>query len=494
MQTVFLNTTLSGGVQPYDPCTTWAGSYTASNGTTGLLYINGGPYVSGNPYIQSSNCVSGNGTLTGTFYPNGFTGAVGIRVYAKDASGIADESNYLEYSVIPEFQFNVSAGPDVTISNTSYTLQGAISGGTPPYTSSWTTMFKPVGTFPSYAPSSSVTGPFVANLVVDGTYTFRLSGADSAGHTGSDSVNVFVTGQTPPTIPFAIQWDNSIGTFNTFAGRYSTMKMWHKPVGSSGWVSTGFTNTSTGTSSNTGTIYLQLVDPAADELRVTVSGTNYKYCEIFGAEVYGPTTVFTQLADNTTYPVGTTAISLDTIVYVDSYTYTYYKVFGWTDFANCLVAGTLVKLADGTEIKVEDLQVNDLLASLNIRSSESWRSFSSLEFIPETTTTKVSAITPFKHKSYVKINKTINVSDSHPLFVFRDNTYRFVKAIDLDLMDKLISETGELIDITSIDLIDKPTIVYSLSTEPSHIYIADGVIHHNKKDPLALASAGTVSP
>ena len=110
--------------------------------------------------------------------------------------------------------------------------------------------------------------------------------------------------------------------------------------------------------------------------------------------------------------------------------------------------------------------------------------FSSLEFTPDLTTTKVSAITSFAHETYVQINKDFNVSESHPLFIFRDNTYTFVEAKVLLLTDKLISETGEFVNITSIDLINEPITVYSISTDPSHIYIANGVINHNKKASL----------
>ena len=484
MQTVFLNTTLSGGVQPYDPCTTWMGSYTAGNGTTGTLPINGGPYSNGFAYIQSSNCVSGNGTLTGTFYPNGFTGAVGLWVYAKDASGLSDESNHLEYNVILETQFNVAAGSDATISNTTYTLQGAISGGSVPYTSSWVTQIKPAGApNPVFTPSAvGTTVPVVTNLTTDGTYTFRLNGADSAGHTGIDSVNITVTGQTPPTIPFPLYWFNQIGTNAT--NRSSTLTIWHQPTGSSVWNQIA-TNTAFDTIGSSGTFMLNLVDPYTDQIKVNVKGPT--------ASTYKSFEAWAVAADqNDNYNLSgiynSTAVGITGTYSVDSVSYVQFNVYGWTDYTQCLGIGSLIKMADGSEIKVENLKVGDSVASLHIENSERWRGYASVEFTPEPISTKVSSLQTLTHESYVRINNDFNVSESHPLFVFRDNYYRFIEANKLDLKDKLISETGELISITAIDVVNKPLQVYLVSTDPSHIYIANGVVNHNKRntvDPIA---------
>ena len=478
LQTVSLNTTLSGGIQPYDPCTTWMGSYTAGNGTTGMLPINGNPYPPGVAYIESSSGVCPLGSLTGTFYPNGFTGDVGLWVYAKDASGIADESNHLEYTVILEDAFNVSAGPDVTINNTSYTLQGAISGGTQPYNFSWATITKPSGApNPVYTPTYvGVTGPLVTNLVTDGTYTFRLAGADSASHTGSDSVNIVVTGQTPATIDYPLYWFNQIGT--TSAGKSSILTIWHQPADSLVWNQI-VTNTATTTTGFTGTVILDLASQYGDQIKVNVKGTNtYKSLETWAVAA----NVFDNyLLDGFS---NSTSAGITGTYYVDS-DYVQYNVYGWTDYSLCLGIGSLIKMADGSEIKVENLKVGDSVASLNIENSEKWRGYASVEFTPEPINTKVSSIQTLTHDSYVRINNDFNVSESHPLFVFRDNYYKFIEANKLDLMDKLISETGELINITAIDIINEPLQVYLVSTDPSHIYIANGVINHNKRATIS---------
>ena len=486
-QTVYLYTALNGGIQPYDQCARWAGGWTANNGYTGTLKVGPNlPPTPNVPYIDSNNtpCAipgTDGGSLTGTLMPNGFTGDIGVWVEAADSEGIFGESNHKFYTVVPLTGVLAYAGLDQTITGVGPSIvsfNGATaSGGTPPYTYEWSQSLSNPYNLNTFSPNAFALNPNVTGFYTDGNYTFTLKVTDSIGQTGADSLNVAVSGSTPPTIPFNVYWDNSIGTAG--AGRSSTIKMWHKPASSVTWNSPGLSNTSTSTSSNTGTVLLQLEDPAGDQIRVAVSGTNYKNCEIFGEE-FGSYTSITGW--ETSAPATPSSFTVET--YVNSIDYVNYKVYTWTDYSSCLGAGSLVKLANGSEIKVEDLCLGDSLASLNIANSESWRNFSSLEFTPDLTTTKVSAITSFAHETYVQINKDFNVSESHPLFIFRDNTYTFVEAKVLLLTDKLISETGEFVNITSIDLINEPITVYSISTDPSHIYIANGVINHNKKASL----------
>jgi hypothetical protein len=213
-QTIFLNTTLSGGVQPYDPCATWTGNYIAGNGTTGDIPVN---FQSvGTPYIETEGpCVlqgPSRGSLTGKFYPNGFTGTVNFWTTAKDASGITDESNQLSYTVVALSALTVNAGPDQFVNGNPppILLNGAsVSGGGGSYTYSWSQSFSnPALTYFNNALTlnpSPVTG-----ASSNGAYTYTLTATDTVtGLTGSDSVVINVTGNTPPN-------PNPYGTFSVF--------------------------------------------------------------------------------------------------------------------------------------------------------------------------------------------------------------------------------------------------------------------------------------
>ena len=223
LQTILLNTTLSGGVQPYDPCATWAGDYIAANGTTGMLPINGGPYSNGFAYIETTGpCVSqgpARGSLTGRFYPNGFTGTVNFWTTAKDASGVNDESNHLTYEVVALNALTVNAGDDQFVNGNppSILLNGAsVSGGGGSYTYMWSAPLTNPYINTPFSPSTLVLNPGVGNLAANGNYTFTLTATDTVtGLTGSDSVIINVSGNIPPPVvgPEAALWLYSRGTY-----------------------------------------------------------------------------------------------------------------------------------------------------------------------------------------------------------------------------------------------------------------------------------------
>ena len=206
-QTIFLNTTLYGGVQPYDYCARWVGSYTASNGSTGLMPINPLVVANGVPYISSDGPCSvtpTKGSLTGLFEPNGFTGNINIWVYGKDAVGLEDISNVITYGVLSPGALVVNAGPDSIVAGpaTSVNFTGATAtGGLPPYTYSWSV---PIG---SSNPSSTTIQlttdlqPTVLGFSQDGVYTYQILVTDNNGITGTDIKIVTASGYTPAPLP-----------------------------------------------------------------------------------------------------------------------------------------------------------------------------------------------------------------------------------------------------------------------------------------------------
>ena len=234
-ETVNLYTTVSGGIQPYDQCARWAGGWTANSGLTGTLQV-GLSAPANTPYINSNNtpCASpgtSGGSLTGTLQPNGFTGNISVWVNVADSSGIFKESNTKTYTVEPVGALIVNAGPDYAISGAGQSIiavSGATAtGGVPQYTYLWTQTYpgNPERTFftpgiptvssPGVFARSQSTAllPELEEFNSNGTYNFQLTATDNSGQTGTDNMQVVVTGATPPVLaPTAasIIWDTTL--------------------------------------------------------------------------------------------------------------------------------------------------------------------------------------------------------------------------------------------------------------------------------------------
>jgi hypothetical protein len=215
-QSVNLFTTVVGGFQPYEQCARWGGGWTANNGVTGALTVGATP--PNIPYLDSNNtpCAvpgTSGGSLTGTLVANGFTGSVSVWVNVADSSGIFKESNTKSYTVLPVTALIVNAGPDFAISGAGpsiITVSGATAtGGTPPYTWAWDQDFPGSNPDISYFFTSTDQEPDIQGFETDGTYTFNVTATDSLGNTGTDSMQVVVTGATPPPPPIpsaALSW------------------------------------------------------------------------------------------------------------------------------------------------------------------------------------------------------------------------------------------------------------------------------------------------
>jgi hypothetical protein len=254
-QTVYLYTTVSGGLQPYDQCARWAGGWTANNGTTGALTVT--PPGPGLPYIDSNNtpCAipgTDGGSLTGTLMPNGFTGSVSVWVDVADSSGIFKESNTKTYTVLPVTALVVNAGPDRAISGVGpnyLTITGAgATGGTPPYTWAWSQDFPGDNPEISYFTTSTSQNPDIEEFNSNGIYYFQLTATDSLGQTGTDEMQVTVTGATPPAPPIpaaAISWSMTrdlyaLGQFKLERRRGGvTSTLVNTPTGTSGTIPVG---------------------------------------------------------------------------------------------------------------------------------------------------------------------------------------------------------------------------------------------------------------
>jgi hypothetical protein len=276
-QTVYLYTAISGGIQPYDQCARWNGSYTASNGTTGSIVVDTSA-LTNVPFIDSNNTPcsipgTDGGSLTGTLIPNGFTGTLSVWVDVADSSGIYKESNTKTYSVVPLTALLVNAGPDQSISGAGPTLitfnGAAVSGGTPPYTYAWS---QDIFTNPdiTYFSNSADLQPTATGFNNDGTYVFELSATDSTPGTpltGTDTITVTVTGATPPPPPIpsaALSWSVTFDGVDILGGFQIDRRR--------GGVTSNLVSTNVSTNGTIPASTLGLV--TGDEVRISVSAAD----------------------------------------------------------------------------------------------------------------------------------------------------------------------------------------------------------------------------
>jgi len=173
-----------------------------------------------------------------------------------------------------------------------------------------------------------------------------------------------------------------------------------------------------------------------------------------------------------------------------------YNTINQPDF--CLLFGTKVKLSNGSEINVEDLNVGDIIkawvpAGLPDESqpidSENidWR-FYQLESNSGTYTEVAVENLVFNFASgYYNINNgLIKSTGTHPLWVFDNEIqkYHFKNVENIlpgDLIIKYTEEGGvEEIEVYDIAQVTEDTEIVTINVENADVYLANGTISHNK--------------
>ena len=169
------------------------------------------------------------------------------------------------------------------------------------------------------------------------------------------------------------------------------------------------------------------------------------------------------------------------------YTSTGFEDFCKGDTSGCLIAGTLVKLADGTYSPIEDLQIDQELASVsfgnlpdtdNIQLLSTW---SESDPVLSNTTTRVLSNNPYKVDFVLNINNgLLKASETHLHIVKRNGTWSVLKSYQLMLGDILLhSDMEQEIEITNLDIVRESYIVYKLDVEFNDTFIANNIITHN---------------
>ena len=168
-----------------------------------------------------------------------------------------------------------------------------------------------------------------------------------------------------------------------------------------------------------------------------------------------------------------------------------YNTINEPDF--CLLFGTKIQLANGSEINVEDLSVGDEIKAWvpaglpdEVQTDDSateWRFYYSDELSGTSQNVMVRNITFNFAAGYFSINNgLIKATETHPLYVWDNEIqkYKFKNVGDILPGDRLVLEDETEVDVTNIEIITEDVEIVTVDVENADVYISNGLISHNK--------------
>jgi len=192
----------------------------------------------------------------------------------------------------------------------------------------------------------------------------------------------------------------------------------------------------------------------------------------------------------------TTATNYNTTVTKKLFAVDVYNTINQPDF--CLLFGTKVTTASGTQLNVEDLVVGDRIKSWvpaglpdedqdpNSDQLE-WRFHMLEESNGEAQDVVVSDITFNFASGYYELNDgLIKATGTHPLWVYdvEINKYRFKAIEDVLIGDKVVTYTDAdglvEVEVYDIAIINEDIEIVTVNVENADVYLANGTISHNK--------------
>ena len=156
----------------------------------------------------------------------------------------------------------------------------------------------------------------------------------------------------------------------------------------------------------------------------------------------------------------------------------------------CLLKGTLVKLSNGTEVTIESLTTGMELSSVIIGNMpdesnvEALMQWSQTNPTLSNTSATVTQNTEYIVNSILSFNDGLLVSsEDHIHVVKRNSVWSVMKASDILVGDSFVNQNGSDQVINSIVKSNGVFEVYKLDVESNDVYIANGTITHNYKEP-----------
>ena len=156
----------------------------------------------------------------------------------------------------------------------------------------------------------------------------------------------------------------------------------------------------------------------------------------------------------------------------------------------CFLPGTMIRMADGTEKDIEDINVGDDVLSVIIPDLPDedlgysvWKAFETTDDMTnlEVSSAKVGHIFYDYMNGYYNINGgLIEVTAEHDFWAYTGEKWEWCTPKQLSVGNKLLDYQGNLIEIVSLEHMKGEVEVVNFDVEPLDIYFAGGVLVHNK--------------
>jgi hypothetical protein len=156
----------------------------------------------------------------------------------------------------------------------------------------------------------------------------------------------------------------------------------------------------------------------------------------------------------------------------------------------CFLPGTMIRMSDGSEKDIEDINVGDKVLSVVIPDLPDedlgynvWKTFTSTDDMTnlEVSSARVEHIFYDYMDGYYNINDgLIKVTAEHDFWIYTGEKWKWSNSKQLSVGDKLLDYEGNLTEITSIENIVEEVEVVNFDVEPLDIYFAGGLLVHNK--------------
>ena len=167
----------------------------------------------------------------------------------------------------------------------------------------------------------------------------------------------------------------------------------------------------------------------------------------------------------------------------------------------CLVAGTLITLADGSQAPIETLSEGVELQSVLIDTLKDTNDVSTLimwssnDLVESRTTSTIANFQPEESPGTVIINDgLLEASPTHLQLVRANGVWRVIRITHVAVGDILYDANGNLIEVTSVKISQEPKTVYRLTlSDESHTYFANNILTHNIKPPPCFIEGTMIS-
>jgi len=135
---------------------------------------------------------------------------------------------------------------------------------------------------------------------------------------------------------------------------------------------------------------------------------------------------------------------------------------------NCFVAGTLVKLLDGTDVAIEDIAIGDEILTYNEELGKNEKGI--VGDLKKHTVDSVIRLT-------LDNENIILTTSEHPFYV----EGKWITASKLQPLDVCLKSDGSESIISTVDVLEESHEVFNLlNVEPTHTFYVNGILVHNK--------------